>query len=458
MKYFLLSTLLLAGVHCARAAEPAADSGALPTRAALCSTVLTDDDFAAGAVALEALAQQACTKVPELCVPDTANRDAFLRLNADLLAESAKISRPALEAFFKQSPQPNQCELYELAYIFDTLLLKRIADTVCAEANTALEKVQRLTDWTFEHVAVSSALQVRRGGVPGYPLNSIEQAHGFDFQVSWVLAALVQQQGLDAALAYLPAAEGAHAPSVLVLVFLEDGSVFADPARGLVWQDASTKKPIGITEALGKPKRIPKLHAQYNAAMARSIRKTAFRIPYHPLALLPKMKTVQNVLAETCAVRPVLYVDLARAHTSFGHLFCRVEGLESFRYNPELMEVTLQGREYSCGVWLLPLVQLFAAGLPEASQYRETRRMHLRGEFEQASLQYRRALSSVDEAEQRAELTFFLGLLEYDRGDYERAALALQRYLDRHYKSRQDHVRFLLARINQKQGNQGKKR
>ena len=262
----------------------------------------------------------------------------------------------------------------------------------------------------------------------------------------------MQQQGLAAALAYLPPADGDGITRVLVLVFLEDGSVFVDPVHGVVWKDASTHKPIGIRQALDKPRRVKKLHSQYDSAMVQSLKKAAFRIPYHPLALLPKMKTVQSVLAETCAARPVLYVDLTRAHNAFGHLFCRSEGRESFDYNPELMQFTLPGRDYSCSVWLMPLVQLFAAGLQPAPQYREGRRMHLRAEYDQASLNYRRALSYADEPEQRAEFIFLLGLLEYDRKDYQKAAFTLQRYLDRYYKAREDHVRFLLARIYQREG------
>lgn len=455
MKQSFLIVLLIACAHTAAAAEPAAPAPA--SRAALCSTVVMEDDFLTGAAALEALAQQACAAKPELCVPDGANREAFLRLNAALLAESGKISRPALEAFFKDGAQPNQCELYELAYIFDALLLKRISDSVSAGAGSALDKVQRLTDWTFEHIALSSPLQAQRAATrPVYPLDIIEQGHGFDFQIAWALAALVQQQGLAVALAYLPPAEGSGITRVLVLVFLEEGSVLVDPVHGIVWKDASTHKPIGIREALEKTKRIKKLHSQYDSAMVKSLKKAEFRIPYHPLALLPKMKTVQSVLAETCAVQPLLYVDLTRAHNAFGHLFCRAEGMESFNYSPELMQFALPGRDYSCSVWLMPLVQLFASGLPQAPQYREGRRMHLRGEYDQASLNFRRALSYADEAEQRAELTFFLGLLEYDRGDYEKAAFTLQRYLDRYYKSRQDQVRFLLARIYQLQGNREK--
>ncbi len=453
MRQTLVIVVLLACVCSAAAAETAASV----SRAGLCRAVLSDDDFLPGSEALEALAQQACTAQPELCRPDGANRDAFLRLNADLLAESSKISTKALEAFFKDAAQPNQCELYELAYIFDTLLLKRISDAVCGGAGSALEKVQRLNDWAFEHVALSSPRQAKRAASrPLYPLDIIEQAHGLDFQICWALAALAQQQGLAAALAYLPPSEGSGITRVLVLVFLEDGSVFVDPVHGLVWKDASTGEPIGIAQALDKPKRIKKLHSQYDSAMVASLQKAAFRIPYHPLALLPKMKTVQSVLAETCAVRPLLYVDLTRAHTAFGHLFCRAEGRENFSYSPELMEFKLPGRDYSCSVWLLPLVQLFAYGLPQAPQYREGRRMHLRAEYEQASLNYRRALSYADDPEQRADFTFFLGLLEYDRGDYEKAALTLQRYLDRSYKSRQDQVRFLLARSYQKQGNRAK--
>ena len=261
----------------------------------------------------------------------------------------------------------------------------------------------------------------------------------------------MQQQGLATALAYLPPVEGKVSP-VLVLVFLEEGSVLVDPVRGLVWQDPATKKPIGIKEALAQPKKIEKLHSQYGPAMGTSIKKVSFRIPYHPLALLPKMKTVQAVLAETCAARPVLYVDLARAHNTFGHLFCRAEGMESFSYNPELMTFTLPDRDYSCNVWLLPLVQLFAMGFQDVPTYREARRMHLRAEYDQADLNYRRALASTEDAELRAEFTYFLGLLEYDRQNYQKAAFALQRYLDRYYKAREDHVRFLLARIYQREG------
>ena len=134
--------------------------------AALCSTVLMEDDFLPGGAALDVLLQQACSAKPELCVTDGANREAFLGLNAELLAGSSNISRKALEAFFKDGSQPNQFEFYELGYIFDTLLLKRVSDAVCANANTALEKVQRLTSWTFEHISLSSPLQAQRGRVP----------------------------------------------------------------------------------------------------------------------------------------------------------------------------------------------------------------------------------------------------------------------------------------------------
>ena len=89
---------------------------------------------------------------------------------------------------------------------------------------------------------------------------------GFDFQISWAFAALVQQQGLATALAYLPPVEG-EVPAVLVLVFLEEGSVLVDPVRGLVWQDPATKKPIGIKEALAQPEKIAHLHSQYGSAM-----------------------------------------------------------------------------------------------------------------------------------------------------------------------------------------------
>jgi len=457
MKHILLSILLLAGTQSA-AAGPAGGSAASTPAEAQCTAVLKDDDFMPGSAALEALARQACGAQPDLCAPDTANREAFLRLNAELLAESSKISRSALEAFFKQGPQPNQCEFYELGYIFDTLLLKRISDTVCAGAGPALEKVQRLTDWTFEHVAVSSPLQKQRARTqPVYPLDIIERGYGLDFQISWALAALVQQQGLAVALAYLPTKEGDAALSpVLVLVFLEAGSVFVDPARGLVWQDPATRTPIGIRQAQEQPGLVAGLHSQYGPDMAASVPKASLRIPYHPLALLPKMKTVQSVLAGTCGAHPLLYVDIAHAHTTFGHLFCKAEGLESFSYNPELMEFSLPGRSYSCSVWLLPLVQLFALGVQDAPYYREARRMHLRAEYDQASLGYRRALAAAEEPEQRADLTFFLGLLEYDRKNYKQAAFVLQRYLDRYYKARQDQVRFLLARIYQGEGDRGK--
>jgi len=458
MKYFVPSILLL--IACtqgfAAAASEGGSAGAAPVQS-LCATVLEQDDFMAGSTALEVLARQACGAQPDLCLPDAANRRAFLGLNAELLKESSHISRAALEGFFKQGPQPNQCEFYELGYIFDTLLLKHLSDSVCADARSALEKVQRLTDWTFDHVAVSSPLQKRRArSTPVYPLDIIEQGHGLGFQVSWALAALVQQQGLAAALAYVPKAEGAALAPVLVLVFLEDGSVFIDPVRGLVWQDPATRTPIGISEAQKRPKLVAGLHSQYGSAMAGAVSRASFRIPYHPLALQPKMKTVQSVLAETCAVHPLLYIDLARAHTVFGHLFCKVETLQNFSYNPELMEFTLPGRSYACSVWLLPLVQLFAVGMQDAPLYREARRMHLRGAHDQASLRYRRALAAVDEAEQRAELTFFLGLLEFDRKDYTKAAFTLQRYLDRHYTSRRDQVCYLLARIYRLSGDRQK--
>lgn len=452
MKHIVLSMLLIVCLQGVAAAEPAKGADAPASPAALCSTVLMEDDFLSGGAALDVLLQQACSAKPEMCIPDGANRQAFLGLNAELLVGSSKISRTALEAFFKDESQPNQFELYELGYIFDTLLLKRVSDAVCANANTALEKVQRLTSWTFEHISVSSQLQKRPAeSQPVYPLDIIERGFGLDFQVSWAFAALVQQQGLATALAYLPPVEG-EVSAVLVLVFLEEGSVLVDPVRGLVWQDPATKKPIGIKEALAQPEKIAHLHSQYGSAMGTSLKKASFRIPYHPLALLPKMKTVQTVLAETCAARPVLYVDLARAHNTFGHLFCRAEGMESFSYNPELMTFTLPDRDYTCNVWLLPLVQLFAMGFQEPPVYREVRRMHLRAEYEQANLNYRRVMASSEDPDLRAELTYFLGLLEYDRQNYKQAAFALQRYLDRYYKSREDHVRFLMARIYQREG------
>ena len=452
MKHIVLSVLLIVCLQGAAAAEPASGADAPASPAALCSTVLIDDDFLPGGAALDVLLQQVCSAKPEMCIPDNANRQAFLGLNAEVLAGSSNISRKALEAFFKDASQPHQFEFYELGYIFDTLLLKRVSDAVCANANTALEKVQRLSDWTFEHISLSSPHQKPSAeSRPVYPLDIIERGFGFDFQVSWAFAALVQQQGLATALAYLPFVEG-EVSAVLVLVFLEEGSVLVDPVRGFVWQDPATKKPIGIKEALAQPKKIAKLNSQYGPAMGTSITKASFRIPYHPLALLPKMKTVQAVLAETCAARPVLYVDLARAHNTFGHLFCRAEGMESFSYNPELMTFALPDRDYSCNVWLLPLVQLFAMGFQDVLQYREARRMHLRAEYDQADLNYRRALASAEDAALRAEFTYFLGLLEYDRQNYQKAAFALQRYLDRYYKAREDHVRFLLSRIYQREG------
>ena len=82
--------------------------------------------------------------------------------------------------------------------------------------------------------------------------------------------------------------------------------------------------------------------------------------------------------------------------------------------------------------------------------------MHLRAEYDQADLNYRRSLAATKDPELRAEFTYFLGLVEYDRRNYEKSAFALQRYLDRYYKARADHVRFLLARIYQIQGDKGK--
>jgi uncharacterized protein HemY len=61
-------------------------------------------------------------------------------------------------------------------------------------------------------------------------------------------------------------------------------------------------------------------------------------------------------------------------------------------------------------------------------------------------------MASSEDPDLRAELTYFLGLLEYDRQNYKQAAFTLQRYLDRYYKAREDHVRFLLARIYQREG------
>jgi len=120
------------------------------------------------------------------------------------------------------------------------------------------------------------------------------------------------------------------------------------------------------------------------------------------------------------------------------------------------MTFTLPDREYSCGVWLLPLFQLFAMGFQDVPPYRESRRMHLRAEYNQADLNYRRALAATEDPGLRAEYTYFLGLVEYDRQNYTKSAFALQRYLDRYYRAREDHVRFLLARIYQLQGNQEK--
>jgi hypothetical protein len=459
MKHIFLSLLFLtvALAACSPAhdeqAQPSADEAVPPS---LCSTVVLDDDFATGGAALDVLLQEACSEKPESCLPDGANREAFLGLNAELLVNRAKISHSALEAFFKDEAQGPQFEFYELAYIFDTLLLKRVSDAVCDQAPTTLEKVQRITDWTFEHVSLSSPFQKESTVAnPVYPLDIIERGYGLDFQISWAFAALIQQQGLATALAYVTPDD--DTPShVLVLVFLEEGSVLVDPVHGLVWQDPATQKPLGIREALEQPEKIAELHARYSPAMAQSIQKASFRIPYHPLALLPKMKTVQSVLAARCAARPVLYIDLVRAHNSFGHLFCRVEGLQSFSYNPELITFTLPGRHYSCGVWLMPLFQLFAMGFQDVPPYRESRRMHFRQEYDQANLNYRRALASTQDPELRAEFTYFLGLVEYDRQNYEKSALALQRYLDRYYKARADHVRFLLARIYQIQGDKEK--
>ncbi len=457
MKHILLTVVFVAVLQTSAGAAAEDETPALPSLDALCASVLHDDDFMTGSIALETLARKACGSHSALCTPDAANRQALLGLNAELLSESSKISRAALETFFKDAAQPNQCEFYELGYIFDTLLLKNISDTVCAGADSHLAKVQRLTAWLFEHCAQSSPLQKHRvQSRPVYPLDIIERGHGSDFQINWALAALAQQQGLATALAYLPAAEDTAVAPILVLVFLEQGSVFVDPVRGFVWQDPATQKPLGIKEALQQPRQVARLHSQYSPGMAESMHKTAFRIPYHPLALLPKMKTVQSVLAETCTARLLLYVDIARAHTAFGHLFCRSEGLDSFNYNPELMGFTLPGRTYTCNIWLLPLVQLFALGIQNAPVYREARRMHMRADYNRASLNYRQALAAADEAEQRAELTFFLGLLEYDRTNYQKAAFTLQRYLDRHYKARKDQVHFLLARIYQLQGNSKK--
>ena len=459
MKHISLTILLVVCAYGSLAAAPAAGDGAkAPTKPAdLCPTVLVEDDFISGGAAVDALVQQVCSSSPETCTLDNANRQAFLGLNPELLAENSRITRKAVEAFFKEAPEPNQFEFYELGYIFDTILLKRVSDAVCGDANSALEKVQRLTSWTFEHISASSALQKRRTkSHPVYPLDIIERGHGLDFQISWAFAALVQQQGLATTLAYLPKLEATGVRPLLVLVFLEEGSVLVDPLRGLVWQDLANQKPIGISEALTKPKKIERLHPEYTPALAGSIKDASFRIPYHPLALLPKMKTVQSVLAKICGAQPVLYIDLARAHNAFGHLFCRAEGLESFSYNPALMTFTLPGRSYSCKVWLFPLVQLFAMGFQDVPQYREARRMHLTADFDKASLRYRRGLADAKDPEVGAEYTYLLGLLEYDRKKYKKSAQALQRYLDRYYISRADHVRFLLARIHMLEGNQEK--
>ena len=166
MKHIVLSMLLIVCLQGVAAAEPASGADAPASPAALCSTVLMDDDFLPGGAALDVLLQQACSAKPEMCIPDNANRQAFLGLNAELLADSSKISRKALEAFFKDESQPNQFEFYELGYIFDTLLLKRVSDAVCANANTTLEKVQHLTSWTFEHISVSSPSAEADGRVP----------------------------------------------------------------------------------------------------------------------------------------------------------------------------------------------------------------------------------------------------------------------------------------------------
>lgn len=455
MKYISLTLLLILCVYAGAVAAPAENRAQAPTQLAdLCPVVLVEDDFVSGGGAVDALVQQFCSSQPEACMPDNANRQAFLGLNSELLAEKSKITQEAIEAFFKDAPQSNQFEFFELGYIFDTILLKRISDAVCDDAGSALEKVQRLTSWAFERISASSPRQKERtASHPVYPLDIIERGHGLDFQISWAFAALVQQQGLATTLAYLPKLEFTGLRPILVLVFLEEGSVLVDPLRGLVWKDPSTKKPIGIREAQAKPKKIERLHPEYTLAMAGSIKDASFRIPYHPLALLPKMKTVQSMLAESCGAQPLLYIDLARAHNTFGHLFCRVEGLQSFSYNPELMTFTLPGRAYSCNVWLFPLVQLFAMGFQDVPQYREARRMHLVSAFDKASLRYRHALAAAKDPEVRAEYTYLLGLLEYDRGNYKKAELALQRYLDRYYVSRADHVRFLLARIHRLEGN-----
>src|SRR5210317_590170 len=135
MKYISLTLLLLACLYGSSVAAPAEDGVQAPTKAAdLCPVVLVEDDFVSGGGAVDTLVQQFCGAEPAACMPDTANRQAFLGLNPELLAEKSKITQEAIEAFFKDAPQSNQFEFFELGYIFDTILLKRISDAVCGDA------------------------------------------------------------------------------------------------------------------------------------------------------------------------------------------------------------------------------------------------------------------------------------------------------------------------------------
>ncbi len=420
---------------------------------------LFQDDFDRGGKLLQNITEHLSYSTPEKLTLDNHNTIILHSIARKLSKPFKSSTSDNLNTFIPLSTKTDLFfDYYDLKYLRNILILKKLSDSICSGAENDLDKVILLMNWIFYHVYPHNPIPDTEP-IGALPYDILERGFGLCDRMSWLFCALAQQQDIKASVVYLYPPEGGSNHTI-VQVFL-DKPFLIDPQNAIIFKNQNGL--IGLQQINSDPSILLDLHPVYNDLKKFDFKRSIIFMTAHPYSFIPKMKAVQYLFGSFHKNPPVIYTNIKEEFLSFDQLYGTADHIvkiaDTRSTTPILVQLpSLQG---FFALWDYPLRfpwrsydELVTKGilLPGLNKYREARKFHILGRYDESLELYKEVIKNSNNPNAVEDCTYFQGILYFDMGDYDKSSEVFEQYLKSGYNKWENHAFFLLCRAYKKIG------
>lgn len=358
-----------------------------------------------------------------------------IQLAPDLKADlEARLEPPQMERLLR-----NSFDVGDGLHLATCFLARDIADRLTQSLRDDLEKAVALFEWTIRNLTIKP----ESSGIRVSPLFVLVGGTAHETERAWAFMTLLRQVGIDSAILAVrdkSQAEDVYLPWAVAVLVAGELHLF-DATWGVAIPGPGGKGVATLNQAAGDAAVLAQLDidsARPYRVHSGDLERVAVYLESTPAYWAPRMHAVQDRLAGVNRVH--LTVELqaiaARFRTAVG---MRLRDIELWQLPIDVDELPRKGDPNFRNQLLEAVGPVIA--LPT---FEEGRRAHLRGDWERAIQRYlelRDPASSVNVSAQmqeflaraREDVTFFMGQVQFDQGNFGVARdWFAKRYLDKY--------------------------